>query len=126
MRVKGCTKPKGEMKVRSGPRMRPWADPWAGRRRRGPVAVMRGELLSLANVGRALERGQKVPRCGRRPGTCQDAVVPIWWAVVGKYLEQTCWDPKDGELCLARTKPGEILVEVRSNSDVQIDCQSWV
>ena len=45
---------------------------------------------------------------------------------VGKYQEQTCWDPKDGELCLARMKPEETLVEVRSNSDVQIDCQSWV
>ena len=36
-------------------------------------------------------------------------------------LERTCWDPKDGELCLNRTKPGETLVEVRRVSDVQID-----
>ena len=35
--------------------------------------------------------------------------------------EHTCWDPKDGELCLSRMKPGETLVEVRSDSDVQID-----
>lgn len=35
--------------------------------------------------------------------------------------EHTCWDPKDGELCLSRTKPGETLVEVRSDSNVQID-----
>ena len=40
--------------------------------------------------------------------------------------EHTCWDPKDGELCLNRTKPGETLVEVRSSFDVQIDCQIWV
>ena len=40
--------------------------------------------------------------------------------------EHACWDPKDGELCLARAKPGEILVEVRSDSDVQIDRLSWV
>ena len=40
--------------------------------------------------------------------------------------EHTRWDPKDGELCLARTKPEETLVEVRTSSDVQIDCQSWV
>jgi hypothetical protein len=33
--------------------------------------------------------------------------------------EHTCWDPKDGELCLNRTKPGETLVEVRSDSNVQ-------
>ena len=73
---------------------------------------------------------QKAPGgAGRKPGTCQDALLAPSGAaarVVGKYLEQTCWYPKDGELCLARMKPGEILVEVRSNSDVQIDCQSWV
>lgn len=42
------------------------------------------------------------------------------------HLERTRWYPKDGELCLARTKPGETLVEVRSDSDVQIDRLSWV
>jgi len=40
--------------------------------------------------------------------------------------ERTRWDPKDGELCLARSKPGETLVEDRSDSDVQIDRRSWV
>jgi len=30
------------------------------------------------------------------------------------------WDPKDGELCSGRTKPGETLVEVREGADVQI------
>ena len=40
--------------------------------------------------------------------------------------EHTRWDPKDGELCLSRTKPEETLVEVRSDSDVQIDRQTWV
>jgi hypothetical protein len=29
-------------------------------------------------------------------------------------------DPKDGELCLSRMKPCEIVVEVRSDTDVQI------
>ena len=33
---------------------------------------------------------------------------------------------KDGELCLNRVKPGETLVEARSDSDVQIDRQIWV
>jgi hypothetical protein len=40
-----------------------------------------------------------------------------------KYLydpEHICRDPKDGELCLSRMKPGETLVEVRSDTDVQI------
>ena len=40
--------------------------------------------------------------------------------------ELLCWDPKDGELCLSRVKPGETLVEARSDSDVQIDRQIWV
>ena len=30
------------------------------------------------------------------------------------------------ELCLNRVKPGETLVEARSDSDVQIDRQTWV
>ena len=40
--------------------------------------------------------------------------------------KHTCWDPKDGELCLSRAKPGETLVEVRSDSNVQIDRRTWV
>ena len=41
------------------------------------------------------------------------------------YTEHKCWDPKDGELCLARLKSGETLMEDRSDSDVQIDRRSW-
>jgi hypothetical protein len=37
--------------------------------------------------------------------------------------EYICWEPKDGELCLNRVKPGETLVEAYSDSDMQIDCQ---
>ena len=44
----------------------------------------------------------------------------------GVEQERARWDPKDGELCLSRTKPEETLVEVRSDSDVQIDRQTWV
>jgi hypothetical protein len=40
------------------------------------------------------------------------------------YHEHTGYDPKDGELCLIRLKSGETLMEDRSNSDVQIDCQN--
>jgi hypothetical protein len=39
-------------------------------------------------------------------------------------FERRCWYPKDGELYLGRTKPEETLVEVRSDSDVQIDRQT--
>ncbi len=42
------------------------------------------------------------------------------------HRELTCWDPKDGELCLERMKPEETLVEVRFDSDVQIDRRTWV
>jgi hypothetical protein len=41
------------------------------------------------------------------------------------YHEHTGYDPKDGELCLIRSKSGETLMEDRSSSDVQIDCQNW-
>ena len=51
---------------------------------------------------------------------------PYEFAVSGAGQERTRWDPKDGELCLSRTKPEETLVEVRSDSDVQIDRQTWV
>ena len=44
----------------------------------------------------------------------------------GFECEHICWDPKDGELCLSRAKPGETLVEVRSDSNVQIDRRTWV
>ena len=43
-----------------------------------------------------------------------------------KYAEHKCWDPKDAQLCLARLKSGETLMEDRSDSDVQIDRRSWV
>ena len=44
----------------------------------------------------------------------------------GTDTEPTRWDPKDGDLCLTRLKPGETLVEDRSDSDVQIDRPSRV
>ena len=47
-------------------------------------------------------------------------------AAVEAEQERTRWDPKDGELCLSRTKPEETLVEVRRGSDVQIDRRTWV
>ena len=44
----------------------------------------------------------------------------------GSVVEQACWDPKDGELCLNRVKSEETLMEARSDSDVQIDRRIWV
>ena len=40
--------------------------------------------------------------------------------------EHICWDPKDGDLCLNRVKPGETLVEARSDTDVQIVRLTWL
>ncbi|KAF5835801.1 hypothetical protein DUNSADRAFT_6890 [Dunaliella salina] len=40
--------------------------------------------------------------------------------------EHTCWDPKDGELCLSRVKPEETLLEARRCADVQITFRTWV
>ena len=61
-------------------------------------------------------------------------VVGPFWALSAGHnpsgerseCEHTCWDPKDGELCLNRVKPRETTVEARSGSDVQIDRQIWV
>ena len=69
------------------------------------------------------------PGCswGLVPGTLgailtrSDCLIDSW-----TEFEHTCWYPKDGELCLGRTKPEETLVEVCSDSDVQIDRQTWV
>ena len=59
-----------------------------------------------------------ITRTGANPG-------PVFLLLArGGYLERTCWYPKDGDLCLAGMKPEETLVEVRSDSDVQIDRQS--
>jgi hypothetical protein len=60
--------------------------------------------------------------------------VGAFWRTIGRSLgspegfeqERSRWDPKDGELCVNRAKPGETLVEARSGSDVQIDRQICV
>ena len=39
--------------------------------------------------------------------------------------EHICWDPKDGDLCLNRGRPGETLVDARSDTDVQIVRLIW-
>lgn len=68
--------------------------------------------------------------CGRPGRTASGQPAPALPGRLGlrpqAHPERTRWDPKDGELCLVRTKSGETLMEVRSDSDVQIDRQSWV
>ncbi len=41
-------------------------------------------------------------------------------------MERTGWDPKDGELCEAKSKSEETLMEDCSGSNVQIDRRSFV
>ena len=60
------------------------------------------------------------------PGLVSKPTLSYEWVTRGESSERTHYDPKDGDLCLARMKPGETLVEVRSDSDVQIDRLSWV
>ena len=69
-------------------------------------------------------------RGGKPPCVMKVTVVGIFALSAGhnrsrerSECEHTCWDPKDGELCLGRVKPGETLVEARRGSDVQIDLQ---
>ena len=47
-------------------------------------------------------------------------------SAVGAQIERTGWDPKDGELCEARSKSEETLMEDCSGSNVQIDRRSFV
>ena len=51
---------------------------------------------------------------------------PVICAACSTFAESEClcWYPKDGELCLGQMKPEETLVEVCSDSDVQIDRQT--
>ena len=45
---------------------------------------------------------------------------PILMFTEGFEVEHVREDPKDSELCVRSVKPGEILVEARSDTDVQI------
>ena len=63
------------------------------------------------------------PNAKRRRLWCQGCQNPAALASprrVGSERERIRWDPKDGELCVCRVKPGETLVEARSDTDVQI------
>jgi len=69
---------------------------------------------------RARRGGKRGPGAGR-------AAAPLFaLAEEGRKAEPPRWDPKDGDLCLDRVKPGEILVEAHSDTDVQIVRRIWV
>ena len=68
----------------------------------------------------------KVKALGAEVGTFGWHYRPIRFSCERFEYEHICWDPKDGDLCLNRVKPGETLVEARSDTDVQIVRQIWV
>ena len=82
-------------------------------------AAAEGGRAGARVVVRETGRRRRVSR-PRTPGASQVSIRD------GAHQERTRWDPKDGELCLVRTKSGETLMEVRSDSDVQIDRRNWV
>ena len=87
--------------------------PWGAVKARAVAESVRGGIPSAVRRRRAHHRpvsSSGRPRVGRAEAE----------------RERTRRDPKDGELCPSRTKPEETLVEVRSDSDVQIDRQTWV
>jgi hypothetical protein len=83
-------------------------------------------LYALVEDGRT-ESGKHTRLETRTKESCMGAsFFPCTEENAMKIHEFACRDPKDGELCLGRMKPGETLVEVRRDSDVQIDLVSWV
>ena len=60
------------------------------------------------------------PRVVAEVGSRKAALSTVSFACERYEYERICWDPKDGDLCLNRVKPGETLVEARSDTDVQI------
>ncbi len=89
------------------------ASRWA---RTKPVGAMKVKVFPAVDLGRIRSAATPAGALPARLGRSVDEAAQ----------ERTRWDPKDGELCLSRTKPEETLVEVRSDSDVQIDRQTWV
>ena len=94
----------------------------------GPRSLTCARVMGFYETQRRNEsEGSLSVGLGRIPSLAAGALPARLVAIVGEAeQERTRWDPKDGELCLSRTKPEETLVEVRSDSDVQIDRQTWV
>ena len=67
-----------------------------------------------------IKRSPEVGRGMRAHALCAPAPPADLDFLEGFEPERICWDPKDCELWVTRTKPEETLVEVRSDTDVQI------
>ena len=89
--------------------------------------MRKSQGLSKPSGAAKVKGGLGPPEVGsRRPAAAGAPPADLVRSVGEVEQERTRWDPKDGELCLSRTKPEETLVEVRSDSDVQIDRRTWV
>jgi len=82
----------------------PGGKPGRGVKAEGGITVARGG------------KGKASAPCG--PGPPAPPADPDF--LEGFEPERTRWDPKDCELWVTRMKPEETLVEVRSDTDVQI------
>ena len=85
------------------------------------------ESLGCTNPKGAMKvKGRSRSEVGSRPSGVGAPPARLAGSAREAEQERICRDPKDGELCLSRVKPEETLVEARSDSDVQIDRQTWV
>ena len=94
----------------------------------GPRSTAEAQVIGHYETQRRNESEGRLrrPRWDPLPSGGGAPLARISPIVDGAAHERVCCDPKDGELWLARMKPEETLVEVRSDSDVQIDRQSWL
>lgn len=110
---------------------------------RGSVGKQRGATgqwrIGRSSTRPVLKHGPRSLTCTRVGGwKTRKRKETDWWEGLGLHhrptmifcerfeYERTCWDPKDGELCLSRAKPEETLVEARRCADVQIAFRTWV
>lgn len=97
----------------------------------GPRSLTCTRVIGTSGIPKGAMKVKVGPGCrpredGPRPDAAPHSRGVSFSSREEAHPERTRWDPKDGELCLVRTKSGETLMEVRSDSDVQIDRRNWV
>ncbi|KAG6388930.1 hypothetical protein SASPL_150366 [Salvia splendens] len=99
---------------------------WNGDSRSADRTGHRLERITAATKARAVDMLVEHRRCDRGTqrapracfGNCVLSVLACGLPIRPGSSEHTCWDPKDGELCLSEAKPEETLVEARSDTDM--------
>lgn len=88
---------------------------------------MRRALFGRPNLPPVSKHGSRSYGAPRAPGPrAADAAKAEPHPGGPRPAERRDVDPKGGDLCEARAKPAERLVEARSSVDVQITCPSFV